>query len=80
LNVSKKFLDNRKSENSSKLRAIGNVPRKMLLISKGKKKSSSDKEKLKSNVQESAKRSCLSSKKSRLKSLNKSLSLKWRNL
>jgi len=79
LYVSKKFVDNTKSEDFSKLRPKEDVLSKLPLRGKDKKKSSSDKEELKSNVQESSKKRSSLSRKSRLKSLSKSLSLQWSN-
>jgi hypothetical protein len=79
LSVSKKFVDNTKSEDFRKLRPKENVLSKSPLRGKENKKSSSDKEKLKSNVQESPKKRYSLNRKLSLKLLSKSLSLKWSN-
>jgi hypothetical protein len=79
LHVSKKFLDNPKSEDSSKLSLKEDVKRQSPMRGKDKNKSSLDKEELKSNVQELPKKRDSLSRKSRLKLLSKNLSLKWNN-
>ena len=82
--VSKKFADNTKLEDVRKLRPKENKLSKSPLRSKDKKKSSSDKEELKSNVQESCKKRSSLSRKLRLKLLSRSLSPQcskpWSNL
>jgi hypothetical protein len=66
--VSKKFVDNTKSEDFKKSRPKEFVLSESLLRGKDNKKSSSDKEELKSNVQESSKKRGSLSRKLRLKS------------